>query len=89
MNTLSLKAIQATISIVTGMVQATMWIAILYCVFLLCTALIADNLKINRVQCNTYLTDSTHAWLEVSNMKGDRLITVTYDCMNDSIVSVK
>lgn len=90
MTTLSLKLAESVIAAITSAIQLCMCAVVVYLFALFAVSFTQHNFKANRIECGHYITDSTHAWLEIVNSHDNsRVVTLTYDCTNDSIIDVK
>lgn len=90
MNTLALKLVESVIAIVTTAIQLVLCAVIAYMFVGLSVSLFDRNVQMNRVECGTYITDSTRGWIEIVNKNDNsRIATITIDCTHNTVESIK
>jgi hypothetical protein len=89
MTTVTLKIAESVIAVITSMIQWIMSAVIAYMFVLLAVVSFNHNVQVNRVECGRYITDSTHAWIEVVNRNDNsRIATLTIDCNVTNTLSI-
>lgn len=89
MSIATLKIAESVIAIVTSAIQWIMSAVIAYMFVMLVVVSFSHNILVNRVNCGTYVTDSTHAWIEIVNRNDNsRVATLTIDCKVTDTLSI-